>query len=135
MPEPNPAAGAVHRLDVRVYYEDTDAGGIVYHANYLRFAERARTEMLRTLGFQQSLLLQQEGIAFAVTRCEVDFRAPARLDDRLSVVSRVADCGAASIRFDQSIQRDGQTLVMVVVRVACISREGRAVRMPAVPRG
>lgn len=122
---------AEHFLPIRVYYEDTDAGGIVYHANYLRFAERARTEMLRSCGLGHTALMQKEGIAFAVTRCEVDFRAPARLDDQLLVVSRVLEIGAATLQFEQCIRRDGVSLAVLAVRVATINQLGRPVRMPA----
>ncbi|MGH7094988.1 MAG: YbgC/FadM family acyl-CoA thioesterase, partial [Stellaceae bacterium] len=77
------AAG--HRFPVRVYYEDTDAGGVVYHANYLRFAERARTELLRSIGFSHSRSHAESGIRFVVRRCMVEYRAAARLDDALTV--------------------------------------------------
>lgn len=124
----------VHVMPIRIYYEDTDAGGVVYHAGYLRFAERARTEMLRSLGFQQSQLLEREGIAFVVTRCEVDFRASARLDDMLEVATRLTEIGAASLRFSQHFRRDGREMVCVVTRVACIGRNGRPARLPEAVR-
>ena len=100
-------AGDVYVFPVRVYYEDTDAGGVVYHANYLQFAERARTEMLRTLGMQQSQLAAETGILFVIRRCVADFLAPARLDDRLEVASRLIDLRGASIDLHQDVRRDG----------------------------
>ena len=93
-----------HVFPVRVYYEDTDAGGIVYHANYLKFAERARTEMLRLLGHDQFDLLAQEEIGFTVRRCEVDYLAPARLDDALEVRTRLIDVRGASLKLAQTVQ-------------------------------
>jgi len=97
----------------RVYWEDTDAGGVVYYANYLRFMERARTEWLRTLGFCQRDLAQQHGVLFAVTRVRIDYRRPARLDDELSVTCEPRSVGAASVSFAQNILR-----VSAAVRVA-----------------
>lgn len=120
----------VHRLALRVYYEDTDAAGIVYHANYLRFAERARTEMLRLLGFEQHLLRAEQGIAFAVRSCTVAYRAPARLDDELTVESRLLSLRRASLDVDQRVRRGATELARLVVGVACIDRDGRPARMP-----
>ena len=92
MPEPL-RPDATHVFAVRVYYEDTDAGGVVYHANYLRFAERARSEMLRALGIPHTQMLRDDGLAWTVSRCEVDFVRPARLDDALEVYSRLLEIG------------------------------------------
>jgi acyl-CoA thioester hydrolase len=89
----------------RVYWEDTDAGGVVYYANYLRFMERARTEWLRTLGFCQRDLALNHGVLFAVTRVRIDYRRPARLDDELSVTCDPRSVGAASVSFAQNILR------------------------------
>jgi acyl-CoA thioester hydrolase len=119
----------VHLFPVRVYYEDTDAGGFVYHANYLRFAERARTEMLRGLGMQQSRLAAEDGILFVMRRCIADFLAPARLDDQLIVASRVLDLRGASIDLEQNVTRDGFDLMQLQVKLACMSN-GRAARLP-----
>ncbi len=126
--------GDQHRFPVRVYWEDTDGSGIVYHASYLRFAERARTEMLRLAGTQQGVLLGQEGIAFPVRRCEVDFLQPAVIDDHLEVLTRVGRVGGASIHLLQTIVRGPQTLVRMAVRVACIDRTRRPARLPAAIR-
>lgn len=126
--------GDEHVLPVRVYYEDTDAGGIVYHANYLRYAERARTEMLRLVGIDQSDARRDHGVAFAVKDCQIDYRAPAQLDDLLEVRSRVTGLGGATIRADQRITRAGEVLVSIAVRVACIGRDGRPARFPPLLR-
>ena len=119
-----------HRLPVRVYYEDTDAVGVVYHANYLRFAERARTEMLRCLGLEHGTLSARSGLAFTVRRCLVDYLAPARLDDRLEVRTSLARLGGASLDLEQRIVREGRLLVRMDVRLALISSALRAVRLP-----
>ena len=120
------------RLPVRVYYEDTDAGGVVYHANYLRYAERARTEMLRSLGVEQTALREDQDLVFVVRRCEMDFRAPARLDDALDVRTDVIDLKGATIVLQQSVFRDGdaQPLVVMVVTVATIRTDGCPSRVP-----
>jgi acyl-CoA thioester hydrolase len=119
-----------HRLSVRVYYEDTDAVGVVYHANYLRFAERARTEMLRCLGLEHGGLSTRFGLAFTVRRCLVDYLAPARLDDRLEVRTSLARLGGASLNLEQRIVRDDRLLVRMDARLALISPALRAVRLP-----
>ncbi len=90
---------------VRVYWEDTDAGGVVYYANYLKFMERARTEWLRVLGVSQSSLERERGVLFMVLRVEVDYRAPARLDDELIISCRAAPDGRTSAIFEQAIHR------------------------------
>lgn len=121
----------VHVFPVRVYYEDTDSGGIVYHAAYLCYAERARTEMLRLLGVEQAQLAAQSGIAFAVAGLGADYLAPARLDDALEVHTTLTDLGAASLVARQVVKRNGRDLVVMRVRVACLGREGRPARMPS----
>jgi acyl-CoA thioester hydrolase len=120
----------VHVHWVRVYYEDTDSSGLVYHANYLRFAERARTEMLRGFGFLHPELLDRHGIAFVVRHLAADFRAPARLDDLLRVETRVAAQRGASVDLDQVILSNGIDLVRIRLKLACITRDGRATRVP-----
>lgn len=121
----------IHIYPVRVYYEDTDAAGIVYYANYLKYAERARTEMLRDLGTENARLMKTEGLAFAVRRCEVDFFKPARLDDLLSVETRLIDVGGASLVADQRVKRDNAELVRMELKLACMSLDGRPARLPA----
>lgn len=112
--------GACFRLPVRVYYEDTDAGGVVYYANYLKYLERARTEWLRAAGWGQTALASDRGLLFAVRSIELDYRAPARLDDALEVEARIAELGRARIDFAQRVLRDGEVLCTGRVRVACL---------------
>lgn len=121
-----------HLHRIRVYWEDTDAGGIVYHSNYLNFAERARTEMVRDLGVKQSDLAAQ-GFAFAVRRAGVDFFKSARLDDHLEVESVATALGGASLDIIQTIRRldDGVNLVRLDVKLAFIRLDGRPARIPA----
>lgn len=120
----------VHMFPLRVYYEDTDAGGVVYYANYLKYAERARTEMMHLLDADYGDLVADGRLAFAVRRCEVDYLAPARLDDILEIHTRVAEAGGASVTADQVIRRGGVDITRLNVRLACIGPAGRAVRMP-----
>ena len=105
---------------VRVYWEDTDGGGIVYYANYLKFLERARTEWLRYLGFVQSELARDPGIVFAVRSVHVEYRRPARLDDELAVTCGLESFRAASLSFAQQVLRGDELLVEARVRVACL---------------
>jgi acyl-CoA thioester hydrolase len=134
-PEQGVIAGRVHRLPLRVYYEDTDAGGIVYHANYLKFAERARTEVLRCLGFDHASLRERFGLAFAVRRCAADFLAPAHLDQRLVVETRLERLGRASLDLEQHITApDGRLLARLEVRLALLSDTLRPARLPAALR-
>ncbi len=130
-PETGRIEGGVHRLPIRVYYEDTDAGGIVYHANHLKFAERARTEMLRCLGLDHGTLRQRFGLAFAVRRCVVDYRAPAQLDDGLLIETRLVRQGGASLDLEQRVTRAGRLLVRLELRLALVSAGMRAARLPA----
>lgn len=112
-----------YALPVRVYYEDTDAGGVVYHTNYIKYFERARTEWLRSLGFAQSELLRSEGVLFSVVSLATEFRRPARLDDALTVRTKAELAGGASVRFLQEVWRDGtnpELLATGDVKVACI---------------
>lgn len=122
----------VHVFPVRVYYEDTDAAGVVYYANYLKFAERARTDLLRNLGIEQSRLASEEGVVFVVRRCAVDYLRPARLDDGLEVRSEVVAMKGAVVDFLQRVCRDGEELVRMDVRVACmkVTPPVRPVRIP-----
>jgi acyl-CoA thioester hydrolase len=110
---------------LRVYYEDTDSGGVVYYANYLRFMERARTEWLRALGFEQDALARDAGVIFAVRHAEIDFRKPARFNDALVVRSTLAELGRASVVFDQTIARAGDAAAALCtgrIRVACLAQ-------------
>ncbi len=116
-------AGDAFAWRVRVYWEDTDAGGVVYHAGYLRFLERARTEWLRAAGVEQSRLAAERGVVFAVTEMDLRFLAPARLDDELAVSCRLDEAGGASLRFSQHIVRiaDNVAIVAAHVRAACLA--------------
>lgn len=116
---------------VRVYYEDTDAGGVVYYANYLRFCERARTEKLRAGGIDHRRLEAEHGIVLVVRHVDADYLGGARLDDLLHVTTRITDMGAASIRFEQQISRGEELLFKSVVTIACLdARRWRATRIP-----
>jgi len=125
------AADGWHVVRLRVYYEDTDAGGVVYHANYLKFAERGRTELLRTLGGDHRALFDAHGILLQVRRCAIDYRRPARLDDTIDVATRVAELRGASVRLDQQIRRDGEVLADLDVSIVCTGADGRPKRLPA----
>lgn len=122
---------SVFNWPVRVYYEDTDAGGIVYYAKYLHYFERARTEWLRSFGVEQHALLRDTGLAFAVRSAQVDYLRPARLDDELRIVSAIIGLGRAQISFAQHAERNGEVLVDAKVKVACFDpMRGRAAAMP-----
>ena len=123
-------ANATHVFPCRVYYEDTDAGGIVYYANYLKFAERARSELLRDLGSDNMRLLNDHGVMFAVRDCTVTYREPARLDDALQVHTRIFRIGGASFSAAQRVERSGRLLADMTVRLACLDTQGRPARMP-----
>lgn len=107
---------------LRIYIEDTDAGGIVYYVNYLKFMERARTEWLRSLGYQR-YLVSDEPVFFVVRRAEVDYRQPARLDDEVVATAQVTRLGRASVFFRQRILRDGVVLADGQIEVACVGRD------------
>ncbi len=127
------AETAATGLPVRVYYENTDAGGVVYHADYLAFMERARTEWLRTMGFDNSGLARDHGVVFAVRRAEVDFLKPACLDDALVVTAEISKRGRASLDFEQQVLRDEEILCRGIVKLVCVACEGfRPTAIPAV---
>jgi acyl-CoA thioester hydrolase len=123
-----------HRFPVRVYYEDTDAGGIVYYANYLKFAERARTEFLRSLGSEHHAMKEHHGVEFVVRSMEADYILPARLDDELTVCSCLITLGGASMTARQIVKRDDEDLVNMSVQLACVSAGGKPARMPGALR-
>jgi acyl-CoA thioester hydrolase len=114
---------------LRVYYEDTDFSGRVYHASYLRFLERGRTEWLRDHGFEQRELAVEAALVFAVRRIEIDYRRPASMDDLLAIETKIAAIGGASIDFAQSVSRGEEQLARAIVRVAALSN-GRPARLP-----
>ena len=116
---------------VRVYWEDTDAGGVVYHANYLRFLERARSEWLRSLGCEQDRLRAEEGVVFVVRRAEIDYLAPARYNNQLDVRCVLKELGRASLVVAQAIECSGEVLVRASVTLACVHAERfKPVRIP-----
>ena len=105
---------------IRVYYEDTDAGGVVYHAQYLNFLERARTEWLRHFGFEHASLRENEAVIFVVHSINIQFKKSAKLDDFLTISSQVAEIGRASFEFLQTISLNQQILIQAQVKLACV---------------
>lgn len=127
------AGGARFEWPVRVYWEDTDGGGVVYHANYLAFFERARSEWLRALGIDQAGLRNTERVQFAVVEMAIRWRRPARYDDALTVSAEITDRGGATLTFAQAIRRGEELLADATVRVAALDADTlRPCRMPAV---
>ena len=125
------AAQTPHRYTLRVYYEDTDAGGIVYHATYLRFAERARTEALRDLGIPHAALVERYNLMFVVRRIKVDYLRPARLDESLTVVTEPLQVGGASLVLRQEVQGSAGTCAVLEVQLACVPPSGdKPARLP-----
>jgi len=123
--------GRVHLLPVRVYYEDTDFTGLVYHGNYVRYFERGRSDFLRMAGVSHSdLLVGDSPSAFVVTRMEIDFRLPARIDDALLVNTTYDSARGARLFITQKITRDGALIAQAVVEAACISLDGRPRKPP-----
>ena len=120
-----------HHFALRVYYEDTDLAGIVYHANYLKFIERARSEMVRAAGISQSAMKAAGGIVFAVRRMQVEFLAPAKFEDELAVETRVAALTGARLDLEQDVRRGDLVLFQARVQVVCLDAKGRATRIPA----
>lgn len=120
----------MHELSIRVYYEDTDFGGVVYYANYLKFLERGRTELLREIGIDQ-VALKEAGAVFVVRRAHVDYHLPARFDDLLSVRTVPRQVKGASAVLGQEIWRGAERLVSAEITIACIGLDGRPERLPA----
>jgi acyl-CoA thioester hydrolase len=126
--------GARHILPLRVHWEDTDASGIVYYANYLRFIERARSDLLRLAGVSQQRIFAAEAVALTVRACNIEYFRPARLDDEIEVHSSLAALKGASMSVRQSVFRGPDELVRAEVRIACIDRAGRPRRLPEAVR-
>ena len=125
------SSGARFSLNIRVYYEDTDAGGVVYYANYLRFFERARTEWLRALGCEQSALLRDTGVVFVARSAQLEYLKPAKLDDELNISSGIESVGRAQVVFAQRAERKGEVIVEARMRIASFDPiRGKAVAMP-----
>ncbi|NOT12643.1 MAG: tol-pal system-associated acyl-CoA thioesterase [Methylococcaceae bacterium] len=108
---------------VRIYYEDTDAGGVVFYANYLKFFERARTEMLRAMGFEQDELVANEGIIFVVRSVQVDYLRPARFNELIHVSAEVVEAKKASLKFEQTITRGDDVLTKSHIKIACLDAQ------------
>ena len=126
------ATRSAFSFPVRVYYEDTDAAGVVYYANYLKFMERARTEWLEGLGFPLAAFEREHGVTFVVRRAGIDFLAPARLNDRLDVTVEVLDRGASRIELEQKVLRDAAELATAHITLACLdTARWRPTRLPA----
>lgn len=121
-------AGGVHRLEVRVYYEDTDLSGAVYHANYLKFCERGRSDCLRLIGIHHHEMVGRLG--FVVRRMNCDFRAPARIDDLLTVETRFGEFAGARMELDQQILRGDELVFAATVTVVLVDASGRPKRLP-----
>ena len=122
--------GVVHYFPIRVYYEDTDAGGIVYHAAYIKFAERARSEFMRVLGWTHGRLLDELGVFWEVRRLEADYRLPARLDEALVLASRLVSFKGASMTLAQTIRRGTDELVRLTLQLALLTTSGKPARLP-----
>jgi len=129
-PEAGLNKNGTHILPIRVYFEDTDTAGVVYYANYLRYAERARTEMLRSVGYRHTDLMSSNKLVFAVRRCEVDYLTPARLDDQLVIISGQVVIEAAGLWIEQRIQRGVEEIAKLLVRLVCVGETGKPVRLP-----
>ncbi|MCJ7787873.1 MAG: tol-pal system-associated acyl-CoA thioesterase [Methyloceanibacter sp.] len=130
--------GETHVLPVRVYFEDTDFTGLVYHANFLKFCERGRSDFIRLLGIaHQSLAEPKEGepAVFVVRRIEIDYLKPARIDEVLEVVTRCAEIGGATLVLDQEVRRDGTPLARAKVSVVLVSHAGKPQRLGQLVRG
>lgn len=120
-----------HFISFRVFYEDTDAGGIIYHANYFRFAERARGELLRIIGFEQRLLREEHGIVFVMRRAEIEYFKPAALDDVITLETHLQALGRTSMTMLQEVRRGDELLSAITVVMVAVSTEFKPVRIPA----
>lgn len=120
----------IHKLPIRVYYEDTDMAGIVYYANYLRFIERGRSEWVRDIGLDQNKMLEEDGVVFAVRRVEADYLNPAKLDDELVVETEPTVITGARLVMHQKVKRGEEVLFVADVTVAAVSSSGQPVRLP-----
>lgn len=120
----------IHKMDLRIYYQDTDAGGIVYHSNYLDYAERARSEFLREVGLPVNVLLERD-VAFVIKKAEIDYKSPARLEDLLTVHTSIGDIKGASMIMNQTIKRGETDLVEIVLQAVFVNPKTMApIRIP-----
>lgn len=120
-----------HNFSVRVYYEDTDMGGIVYYANYLKFIERARSDWVRSRGVDQNAMKDNDGVVFAVRRIEADYFAPARFDEELHVLTEMKQVSGARMVLEQRVFRGDKILFAAEVTIVCIAQTGQPARLPA----
>ena len=120
-----------HHEQFRIYYEDTDAGGIVYHANYLKFAERARTDALRELGIHQRELRERLGVFFVLRHADITYLVPVQLDDLITVKSEIMQVGNTSLKMKQTLWREDVELCQMLVHIVCINNDKKPVRIPA----
>lgn len=128
--EPQATSLPRHAMHVRIYYEDTDAGGVVYYANYLKYFERCRTELFRSCGIEQEVLLR-DGFGFVVRRAEIEYRAPARLEDELRIGTEIESLQGASMWFKQRATRANQPIADARVQVVCVDmKRGKAAAVP-----
>jgi len=111
------------QFNYRIYYEDTDAGGVVYYANYLKFFERARTDFLRNIGISQALLAQMENIIFVVKRCVIEYQYPARLDDEIIVSVKIKEIHKVSLTMTQEITKSAQPIAQLEVQIVCLNQQ------------
>lgn len=122
----------IHEYSLRVYYQDTDAGGIVYHANYLAFAERARSEALRAMGLPHAKMVAEHGVMFVVHRINLHYQRPARLDEVIRITTEFRSIGGASVTLLQHFWRDSDSLAVLEVALGCVRvADGKVARMPA----
>jgi acyl-CoA thioester hydrolase len=128
MTTPDPSVP--HHIQVRVYYEDTDAGSVVYYASYLKFAERGRMEFLRRFGYSHQKTREEHNLVLAVRHVDVDYLAPARLDDLVDIETEVVECKNSSIAMRQVMRRDDTVLIEMTVVIVAVGASGRAVRIP-----
>ena len=138
MTEISPHSGiikdAIHHFPLRVYYEDTDVGGVVYYANYLNFMERARSEMLRVVGIDQKTMLDYnsfDDVSFVVRHAEIDFKQSAEFDDQLMIISEIVKLGGASLVIKQNVVRNDEILVSGKIKIAVIGNDGKPKKIPA----
>ena len=120
-----------HQMSIRIYWEDTDAGGVVYHASYLRFMERGRTELLRECGIDQMTLKAESALVFVVSAMDIKFRMPAKMDDQLTIETAITELGGASLGLQQKVMRGSETLVEADVTCAVLAPDGKPARIPA----
>ena len=124
-----------HKVNFRVYYEDTDAGGIVYHSNFLKFAERGRCEMLRDLGYECSKFEEELGMMYVLKHADIEYKKPARLDDLLEVQTKLAFMRNTSFQMHQSVHKDGQEICTMLITLVCVDTNTiKPVRLPDILR-